>query len=199
MHLNQLTDFADLLPPDRAPLGTVAEPWTFDGWSYATDRRTIIRTPVIEGSKNLTTDADPNTVKFLNNAAKQFGWFTDPRGNLLPLAELHIEPVIQREKIVLAPLDWENPAFNSEEERYVARCTPIVMHGRHFDAKRLLFVRQTLADVRYYDEPAAAFNEPLRFVFGENREGQGLMMPMNVSADHRLPIHWNGVKFTPGT
>lgn len=149
------------------------DPFVYHDHTYATDRRWIIRIP---GRHPDAAVPPAERERFLNSAETQFEWFANPSGDLVGFDTLTGEPVMERELVVSAPIDTENPGMNAPEERWVLRGTAHRMHERLFDRRRLLYVRQWLPKPFFYDEPEAGPKVPLRFVFGDNAEGQGLIM-----------------------
>lgn len=189
MHLNQYVDFANANP--TASTKWSENPFSLEGWTYATDGRTIIRTPGIEeGVKPLEATEVFNRKP---KVVEVFDWFTSPAGVLTPFSSLTLEPVLVREAIVAAPIDWENPPLNEVEERFTAVPTLLGIHSRVFDQKRLLYIRQTLPAPQFYDEVLADALAPLRFIFDGG--GQGALMPM--SATMKGNLHWNGARYFP--
>lgn len=194
MHTNQISAF-------RAISGNrniiIHEPFLLDGHTYATDGRVIIRWPrVMKGFEHF----DETTEKgagFRKAVLAQFDFFANPGVlALIPFDSLKLEPVIERDMFRDGEPNNDNPHMDEAGEAYVCRCSPVKLHARTFDARRLLFIRQHLPDAAYFDEPEALATQPLRFVFDEAGKGQGVFMPLNMkSAPHK---HWNGAEFVPG-
>ncbi len=199
MHTNQFMDFADLDPRATNPGLLSAAPWVMEGMTYATDRRCCIRMPgEAKGFEKISpTDPDEKRRKFVGVALNAFAFFADVSNySKTALSTLNLEPVLVRRMVVPAPLDFENPGMNEPEEKYQAACSPVQIGKRWLDAKRLLFIRQTLPNVAFYEQPAADYTVPLHFVFGEQHEGQGALMCMKQQGREPM-LHWNGARYYP--
>lgn len=197
MHPDQFNAFRDQIPFSENRKKHTEQPFVHAGHTYATDGRFMIRHPgAIEGFKVFEVEKEEEaTQKFLRSVPPFFAFFEAPVGELVSLATLNLEPVVSCEPVRFGERDFENPQFDQPTMGFVLQPTITTIRRRCFDARRLLHIRQTLPDARFYDEPEAGEETALRFVFGDG--GQGVLMPVRVRPGV-TKTHWNGAIYCPG-
>lgn len=203
MHHNQISAFAALdTQPERAH---ITKPFTLNGHTYATDGRMMIRWPGhMEGFDPIISEADEKSAKFATSVLAQFDFFKPQllKREAKPLSALAIEPIIWRGNFRDGgeiDKDCDPVETWGVGEVFATYMTPIqVGPNRAFDARRLLFIRQTLPDVHYIDEPDANEFSPMHFVFGKDEQGEGVLMPVRFKSAGTRHLHWNGAHYCPG-